>query len=106
MKATLTLRQGMTWEKTFDMLVELANEDEKIQKDPHTNKHYELRNGKIWMKGNGTGRYWEYLCNSREAQRDAHEILGCKYETRKIQPWHQSHMRIKCPKNINTNTII
>ncbi len=41
----------------------------------HNQEHYVLRNGRIWLKGNGEGKYWDYLGSSREAQREAHEIL-------------------------------
>lgn len=48
---------------------------EEFYNKHHNQEHYVLRNGRIWIVGDGIGKYWNYLCNSREAQRDAHEIL-------------------------------
>ena len=51
-------------------------EDRRIEEDVHTNKHYDLIKGRMWMKGNGIGKCWSMLCNSRDAQKDARLMLG------------------------------
>ena len=49
--------------------------DLRIETDIHTNKHYDLIKGKMWIKGNATGKFWSLLCNSRDAQKEARNIL-------------------------------
>lgn len=75
MKLTMRLRNGVTIEESMKILEQVAERDARIQRDPHTNRHYELKGGRIWKKGDGTGMYWELLCNSRKAQRQAMEMM-------------------------------
>ena len=76
MKITATLKKDVTLEEAMNELVDIANKNQKIEDDPHTNKHYDLLNGRMWMKGDGIGKYWGLFCNQREAQRDAREIFN------------------------------
>lgn len=78
MKVTMKLKEGVSFESAIKLIEELEAEHKRIENDSHTNKHYELRNGRIWKKGNATGKYWEHLCNSRDAQGKAHEMMGLR----------------------------
>lgn len=75
MKATFQLKPGVTWGEASIILTEVIKRQEKIEWDIHTNKYYELYKGRIWHKGNGTGKAWELLCNSREAHSKAWEMM-------------------------------
>jgi hypothetical protein len=44
----------------------------------HKQENYILYKGRIWKVGDGTGKAWDYLCSSREAQKDANEMMGLK----------------------------
>ena len=76
MKINIGIKKGVSIEDAMNTLVEIATINQRIEADPHTNKHYDLIKGKMWMRGDGTGKYWELLCNSREAHRDSREIFG------------------------------
>ncbi len=76
MRATFQLKTGVTWGESSTILTDVIKRHEKTEADVHTNKHYELYKGKMWHKGNGTGKYWDMLCNSREAHRQTWEMLG------------------------------
>ena len=73
--------QGMNLSNNLDAFKKWIDEIERCDKmeafydKNHKQEHFVLRNGKIWHKGNGEGKYWDYHCRSREAIRDAHEIL-------------------------------
>lgn len=75
MKITITPKDGVSLTDALNALIEVQKINRRIEEDIHTNKHYELRNGRIWHKGDATGKYWELLCNSHEAQRKAHEMM-------------------------------
>ena len=64
------LKNGLCW------VCKAFKDDRRIEEDIHTNTHYDLINGRMWMKGHATGKFWSLLCNSREAQRDVRLILG------------------------------
>lgn len=76
MEIKICIKEGVTVEDAMNTLVKIAAISQKIEVDIHTNKHYELRNGRMWMKGDGTGKYWDLLCNSRDGQRDAKDIMN------------------------------
>jgi len=75
MKATFQLKPGVTWGEASTILTTVIKRNKRIESDIHTNKHFELCKGKLWHKGNGAGKYWEYLCNSRVAHKQAWELL-------------------------------
>ena len=64
------IKNGLCW------ICRIFENNRRIEEDIHTNKHYALIKGRMWMKGNGTGKYWSLLCNSRDAQKDVRLILG------------------------------
>ena len=64
------IETGLCW------LCRAFEEDRRIEKDVRTNRYYDLIKGRMWMKGNATGKYWSLLCNSRDAKKDARLILG------------------------------
>ena len=66
------IETGLCW------ICRAFEEERRIEEDVHTNRHYDLIKGRMWMKGNGsgTGKYWSMLCNSRDAQKDARLMLG------------------------------
>ena len=76
MKVTATLKKGVTFEEAMNVLVDIANKNQRIEDDLHTNKHYILKDGKMWKKGDGTGKYWDLFCNSREAQKDTRDTIN------------------------------
>ena len=78
MKIKIDIKEGVTITKAMNIIVEIASINQKIEDEVHTNKHYVLRNGIMWKKGDGTGKYWDLHCNSREGQRDAREMFGFK----------------------------
>lgn len=76
MKIKIAPKGGVTLEDAMNTLVKIANEHQRIEKDLHTNKFYELRRGRMWFKGDGVGVRWELYCNSRDAQKDARGVFG------------------------------
>lgn len=48
------------------------------------NLHFDLIGGKMWLHGDGVGRYWDYLCRSRRAQLDAHDLLNIPFFTQHV----------------------
>lgn len=76
MKVTAILKDDVSISDALQTFIDIAEIENRIENDPHTNKHYILKEGKMWKKGDGTGKYWELFCNSREAQRDAREIFN------------------------------
>jgi len=76
MKISATLKKNVMLEEAMNVLVDIAMTNQRIEDDPHTNKHYDLRDGRMWMKGDGIGKYWELFCNSRDGHRDSREMFG------------------------------
>ena len=75
MEVTLALKDGVKFIDAVQSIINIIDEDKRIEADPHTNEHYDLKDGRMWMKGDGTGKYWELFCNQREGHRDAREIF-------------------------------
>lgn len=75
MKATFTLKPGVSLVDGLECIKKAMLDSQRIENDVHTNKHYELIKGKISKKGDGVGLYWELLCNSRKAHRQAQEMM-------------------------------
>jgi hypothetical protein len=48
---------------------------EEIYNKNHNQEHYTLIQGKMWINGDGVGKYWDHLCNSRLAQQQANEMM-------------------------------
>lgn len=75
------LGKGMSLMDNLDAMQKWIKEIQRCDKmadfynENHNQKHYILHKGRIYLKGNGEGKYWDYLGSSREGQRDAHEIL-------------------------------
>lgn len=76
MKINIGIKKDVSIEEAMNVLVEIAAINQRIENDLHTNKHFELINGRMWMKGDGTGKYWELFCNQREAYRDSRETFN------------------------------
>lgn len=75
MRATFILRPEKSLIDGIKCLEEVIAKSERIKNDPHTNKHYELIKGRMWKKGDGTGKYWHLLVRSRIAHRQALEMM-------------------------------
>jgi len=74
---------------TTDTTLDVLTEIERLQKcenfyNEKHNKHYELYKGRMAMRGDGTGPYWEYLCESREAIMHAHFMMQIPYMFERI----------------------
>ena len=76
MKLKATLKPGVSFTEALETLADLTEKEERIENDPHTNKHYILMGGRMWYKGHATGKYWELFCNSREGHIDARNVLS------------------------------
>lgn len=75
MKIIFTIKDDVSLNDTMKTLAQIYQIEEKIRNDPHTNKHYILKDGKMWIIGDGTGKYLELLFNSRKAQKQALEMM-------------------------------
>jgi len=76
MQIKATVKEGVKIEDALQLLTDIIEKEIEIRSDPHTNKCYDLINGKMWHRGDGVGKSWELFCNSREGQRDAKEIIN------------------------------
>lgn len=76
MKIKIGIKDGVTVSEAMNILVHIANENQRIKNDIHTNKYYDLIKGKMWFKGDGVGKMWDLFCNSREGQQNAKETLN------------------------------
>jgi len=76
MRIEIEIKKDVNIIEAFKMFQQIREDDERIENDVHTDKHYVLRNGKMWLKGDGTGKWWDWLCRSREAHYHARKMLG------------------------------
>ncbi len=75
MKIRMKLKEGVSFCDAIKVLDDIFDKEKRIKNDIHTNKHFVLMKGRMCKIGDGTGKYWELLCNSRIAQAQAHELM-------------------------------